>query len=220
MSNALSVGTIRVRARKRTQLDSRQDLRGDYFIAAVVVIVFTSIFVFWNRAVMHWFIIPVMVCGILTGVDVVRWLRGRLDLFDPKTIVACVAFYLFFISPLLHVAWDSFGAGYDLVLFGDWRPWLAVMGLLNAVALIVYRLVQNWSYAKTKPSVTRWEISPKKFYPAFAIALTCSIAAVITFLWQLGGITGLLYAYESNPDAFVGKVGYWFSRGPLPSYRS
>jgi hypothetical protein len=205
MSSALSVRTIHVGARKRTQLTSRPNLRGDYFIAAVAVIVLTSIFVFWNRAVIHWFIIPVMVCGIVTGVDVVRWLRGRLDLFDPKTIVACLAFYLFFVSPLLHVAWDSFGAGYDLILFGDWRPWLAAMGLLNAIALIVYRLAQNWSYAKTKSSVTRWEISPKKFYPAFAMALGFSVAAVITFLWQLGGIAGLLDAYESNPDAFVGK---------------
>jgi hypothetical protein len=205
MSSAISVRTIHVGARNRAKVDRRQDLRGDYSIAAVTVIVLTSVFVFWNRAVIHWFIIPVMVCGIVTGVDVVRWLRGRLDLFDPKTIIACVAFYLFFISPLLHVAWDSFGAGYDLILFGDWRPWLAAMALLNAAALIVYRIVQNWSYAKTKPSTTRWEISLKKFYPAFAIALTCSVAAVITFLWQLGGIAGLLDAYESNPDAFVGK---------------
>jgi len=45
----------------------------------------------------------------------------------------------------------------------------------------------------------------RKFYPAFAIALACSLAAVIAFLWQLGGITGLLDAYESNPDAFIGK---------------
>jgi hypothetical protein len=179
--------------------------RGDYVLAAVCVTVSALIFIFLNRAVAHWFLLPVMACGVLAGVDVIRWLRGRLDLFDPRTLIACLALYGFFVTPLLHIAWNSFGAGYDLVLFGDWRPWLAAMAALNAIALLVYRFTHNWAFSKAKPSTTRWEISPQKFYPVFAFALFCSIAAVATFLWELGGFTGLLDAYEYNPEAFVGK---------------
>jgi hypothetical protein len=205
MSSIAPARAFHLDPRKSYRVSLHHNLRGDYLIAASFVILFTLIFVLWNRVVLHWFIIPVMLCGVLTGVDVVRWLRGRLDLFDPRTVIACIAFYLFFISPLLHVAWDSFGAGYDLILFGDWRPWLAGMAVLNVLGLIAYRLVHNWAFRESKASLKRWEINRAKFYPAFAICLSCSIAAVIAFLWQLGGIEGLLDAYEYNPDAFVGK---------------
>ncbi len=205
MSSAISVRTTHIAARGRGSLAHQRSLRGDYVIALVAVIIVTLVFILWSRAVVHWFIVPVMLCGVLTGVDIVRWLRGRLDLFDPRTIIACLAFYGFFVTPLLHVSWDSFGAGYDLVLFGDWRPWLGAMAALNATALLVYRLCHNWAFGTTIPSLTLWEIDPRKFYPVFALALACSIAAVATFLWELGGITGLLDAYEYNPEAFVGK---------------
>jgi hypothetical protein len=205
LSSAAPIENLHTVSRKLERITSRRVLSGDYSIAGVSVIALTLTFTFWSPAARHWFIIPVMLCGVLTGVDVVRWLRGRLDLFDPRTIIGCLAFYGLFITPLLHVAWDSFGAGYDLVLFGDWRPWLAVMAALDAMALLAYRFAHNWVFDNTKPSTTRWEISRKKFYPAFAIALACSIAAVVTFLWQLGGIAGLIDAYEYNPDAFVGK---------------
>jgi hypothetical protein len=205
MSSVVPLRTIHLDARDVAPVTRRQDSRADYFIAAIVVFFSTLIFVLWNRAVLHWFIIPAMVCGVLVGVDVVRWLRGRLDFFDPRTIIGCLGVYLFFVSPLLHVAWDRFGAGYDLILFGDWRPWLAAMATLNAVALLAYRIAHNWAVGKTKPSVTRWEINYRRFYPVFALALACSIGAVATFLWQLGGINGLIDAYEYNPEAFVGK---------------
>jgi len=204
MSSAVSVETIRIGAADFGR-SAHRPLRGDYTVALLAVILLTTMFSFWSRAVIHWFVVPIMVCGVLTGVDVVRWLRGRFDLFDPRTIIACIGFYLFFISPLLHVAWDSFGAGYDLILFGDWRPWLAAMAILNALGLIAYRLVHNWAFRKAKPSKTCWEINRSRFYFVFAVSLACSIAAVVAFLWQLGGIEGLLDAYEYNPDAFVGK---------------
>jgi hypothetical protein len=183
----------------------RPPARGDFAIAALCVGVLTLLSLWWQGAVAHWFLIPVMTCGILSGVDVVRWLRGRLDLFDPKTIIACLAFYGFFVAPILHVAWDRFGAGFDLLLWGDWRPWLGMMASLNAIGLVAYRIAHNWSFAATKASRTRWEISDKRFYPVFAVALLTSAAGVTTYLWQMGGILGEVEAFEANQAAFVGK---------------
>lgn len=179
--------------------------RGDFAIAAVGVGVFALLSMWWKSSITHWFLFPVMACGILAGVDVVRWLRGRLDLFDPRTIIACLAFYGFFMAPILNVAWDRFGVGYDLLLFGDWRPWLGFMAALSAAGLLAYRIAQNWVFAATKPSATRWEINQKRFYPVFAVALVISAAGVITYLWQMGGILGEVEAYEVNQAAFAGK---------------
>jgi hypothetical protein len=178
---------------------------GDYVLAAICVSLSALFFMWMNRAVEHWFLLPVMACGILAGADVVRWLRGRLDLFDPKTIIACLALYGFFVAPILHVVWGRFGVGNEMNLAGDWRTWLGAMACLNAVGLVAYRLAHNWSFRIATPSKTRWQIRKERFYPVFGLAIAFATVGVTTFLWQLGGIPGLLDAYENNPEAFVGK---------------
>jgi hypothetical protein len=182
----------------------RRSPRGDYAITAVCVGVLTLLFMWRSQQIIHWFVLPVIASGILAGVDVVRWLRGRLDLFDPKTIVACLAFYGFFLAPLLHLLWNTFGVG-DLALFGDWRTWLGAMACLNALGLLAYRFAHNWAFRATKPPRSAWEINRRRFYPFFAVALACSTIGVAAFLWQLQGISGLIEAYEENQAAFVGK---------------
>jgi len=204
MSDTLSLST-----RTFNSVDFRRlahhRIRGDYAIAIVCVTVLSLMFIAINRSVFHWFILPAMACGILAGVDIVRWLRGRLELFDPRTIIAGLAFYGFFIAPILHVIWDRFGVGDEMVVFGDWRPWLGGMAALNALGLLAYRLAHNQAFRRSAPSGTSWRINRKKFYPVFALALALSITGVVTYLWQLGGISGVVDAYEKNQEAFVGK---------------
>lgn len=177
---------------------------GDYGITAACVGLICLLFTWRSNSATHWFLLPVAACGMLTGVDVVRWLRGQLGLFDPRTLVACLAFHGFFLAPLLHVFWDMFGVG-DLVLFGDARPWLGLMSCLNALGLLVYRLAQRWAFNLTKPSPTVWQINGHRAYPLFALALALSAVGLATFLWQLQGVSGLIEAYEENQAAFVGK---------------
>ena len=182
----------------------RRNLLGDYAITAAGVGLICLLFTWRSNAGVHWFLLPVAACGVLTGVDVVRWLRGRLDLFDPRTLIACLAFHGFFLAPLLHVFWDIFGVG-DLVLFGDTRPWLGLMSCLNALGLLVYRLAHKWSFSLTRPSSTLWQINRHRSYPVFALGLAVSAVGLATFLWQLQGVSGLIEAYEENQVAFVGK---------------
>jgi hypothetical protein len=178
--------------------------RWDYAIATIIVGVLALASIWWSESVAHWFLVPVMACGILSGVDVVRWLRGQVDLFDPRTVVACLAFYGLFVAPILHVIWDRFGAGYDLILFGDWRPWLGKIAALCALGLIGYRLAHDFTFAKTKASTTVWEFEAKKFYPVFTFFLVLSVLGVAAYLWQLGGISKEVEAFESDPAAFAG----------------
>ena len=100
------------------EIPKRENLRGDYAIAAGCVAIQTLGFIGWSDSILRWFVLPVMACGVLSAVDIVRWLRGRLDLFDPRTIIGCLAFYGLFVAPLLNVCWDTFGVG-DLVFWGD-----------------------------------------------------------------------------------------------------
>jgi hypothetical protein len=205
MHNSISTSIDGVRAFRPAKSSTRQRLRGDYAITAVCVLVLTFAAMWWNERVTHWFVLPLMLCGILAGVDVVRWLRGNLDLFDPRTVIACLAFYGLFVAPLLHVIWDSFGVGNDLILSGDWRPWLGAMAGLNVVGLVAYRAAHNSVFNRARESAMRWEIDSKRFYPVFAFVLVLSIAGMLAFLWQLGGVSGIVESLENNREAFVGK---------------
>lgn len=176
----------------------------DYLIAGCGTALTALVFCAVKPAERHWFIVPVAVCGIVAGVDVVRWLRGRLDLFDPRTLIASVALYGFFVAPLLNVYWDAFGVG-DLPFWGDWRPWLGAMACLNAMGLCAFRFAHNVLFAQTGPCLQRWEINQRRPYPFFAFGVLISVAGATAFLWQLNGVSGILRAFESNPDAFAGK---------------
>jgi hypothetical protein len=205
MPSSISFAATQVHTNRFEQLARHQPLRGDYATAAVGVSVLVLLSMAWGRAVFHWFLLPVSACGILAGVDVVRWLRGKLDVFDPRTVIGCLAFYGFFVAPILHAAWDIYGVGNEMLLWGDWRPWLGAMACLNALGLIAYRCAHNWIFNRTPLSAIRWQIDRKGFYPVFTVALALSVAGVATYLWELGGISGVVDAYENNQEAFVGK---------------
>jgi hypothetical protein len=144
-------------------------------------------------------------CGVLAGVDVVRWVRGRVDLFDPKAVIAFLSFYGFFITPILHVVWDRFGVNNDLPLSGDWRPWLGAMAALNAASLLMYRLAHNYAFNRATRSTFRWEIQAKRFHFFFSLALASSLAGVYAFFFRLNGIPGMLQSFEENLQAYTGK---------------
>jgi hypothetical protein len=179
--------------------------RSDFFIACAASALIALVFLALDEREIHWFLFPVIACGLLTGADVVAWLRGRADLFDPLTLVACVGYYGFFVAPLLNVYWDRFGLGYDFLIWDDPRTWLGAMAALTAVGLGCFRLAQSWAFRNSSGSKTRWEIQPKRFYPVFAVALALSIVGVISYISAFGGIFNLMKAFELDQEAFVGK---------------
>jgi hypothetical protein len=192
----------------RQQIKLRRERRlkrADYIVSSVCVAVCTLILMLFSHQLVHWFVLPLMLCGVVAGVDVVRWLRGRLDLFDPKGVIACVAFYGCFITPLLHVIWNRFGVNDDLPMSGDWRIWLGLMATLNAAGLLGYQFIHNLVFRYSRPSKFCWKINRNRFYFYFACALTSSAAAVFFFLWQMGGISGMVRSFEQNIEAYAGK---------------
>ena len=72
------------------------------FLASVVVIGFVVIYHELNQ----WFVLPVLGCGVLIGIDAINWMRGRYDALDPIGIVGLLGIHFFFLAALLQVAWD------------------------------------------------------------------------------------------------------------------
>jgi hypothetical protein len=203
--NAIALGAGSFRKGVSARNSRKADRAGDYALSFIIVCALALVFTMIWRPVIHWFLIPLIACGVLSGVDVIRWMRGRLDLFDPKAVVGLLAFYGCFITPVLHVAWERFGVNNDLLLGGDWRTWLGAMAALNAVSLLAYRVIHNYVFNWTSPSSASWKIDKRRFHFFFSLALACSIAGVYAFFSRLDGIPGMVKSFEENIQAYTGK---------------
>src|SRR5690349_8161791 len=78
------------------------DWRSLQISAAVCAAVMTA-FLASDPYLLHWFAIPVYLCGVVIGVDAIQWTTGRRTLLDPIGIVGVVGLHFFFLAPLLHV---------------------------------------------------------------------------------------------------------------------
>jgi len=143
----------------------------------------------------HWFIIPVTLCGIVIGTDAVDWLRGRLNLFDPVGVVGLFGLHLFFLAPLLHVAWDH--QLLYLPALEEWRPWLGHMALLNFVGLLFYRLSRNvFRPRTTKHNV--WLVNQKAISAVLLVAMGLTAALQILVYARFGGVAGYISTFEET----------------------
>lgn len=148
----------------------------------------------------HWFLIPVLLCGILIGCDAADWLRGRLSLYDPAGIIGVIGVHFFFLAPLLHVAWDSW-MGY-VEAPPDWRHWLGGMALVNAVGLLLYRGARERAGRRGRDTTaeTIWQLDKKRLLFAAGCGLALSGALQFWVYAAYGGVGGYV-------DAFTQSVG-------------
>jgi hypothetical protein len=152
----------------------------------------------------HWFVLPVLACGVLIGIDASDWARGRLDLFDPVGILGVVGFHLFFLAPLLQISW-----GYSLryvTPLGDWRPWLGGMAALNAVGILLYRVARR-IVGRRPPrprSAGAWTIDHRRMVRVLPPLLALSLVLQTFIYASYGGIAGYIAAFTASETAFVG----------------
>jgi hypothetical protein len=93
----------------------------------------------------------------------------------------------------------------DLLIGGDWRPWLGAMAALNAASLLVYRTFHNYVFNYTAKSTTSWKIEKRRFHFFFSLALAASVAGLYAFFSVLNGIPGMVKSFEENLQAYTGK---------------
>lgn len=162
-------------------------------LSIIICLLIVVGFVLSSDQFLHWYVIPVTLCGIVIGLDAIDWLTGRLDIFDPIGILGLLGFHFFFLAPLLHVAWNHW-MGY-VVPPPDWRPWLGYMALLNLVGLLFYRVGRHFGGHRhfTKLSGRKiWRLNKKHFGLTLGIMLSITATMQIIIFAQQGGIAGYI----------------------------
>jgi hypothetical protein len=190
----------------RLRVDPDSLFLASAFVGVVSLLAFASV-----PQASHWFLLPVMLCGLLTGLDAADWLRGKLDVYDPVGILGLFGVHFFFLAPLLHVAWDYWM--WDVIAPLDWRPWLGAMAALNVGGLLVYRVVRTWFWRKQAgvgPSGTVRVVEPSRMAPLLALALLGTALLQFWIYRQFGGVRGFVFAFEDMAGRFQG-MGWLFS---------
>ncbi|MGH7396024.1 MAG: hypothetical protein ACRELW_00640 [Candidatus Rokuibacteriota bacterium] len=180
-----------------------------WIIALVSSGLVVSVFLGVVDQLAHWFVVPVLACGVLVGRDAVDWARGRVDLFDPVGVIGLLGAHVFFLAPLLHVALDVWMPYVDPP--PDWRDWLGWMAVVNAAGLIVYGLTRDLGHrlASRRPPATGWLLDPGRCGPVFALALLVAAGAQAVTYRLHGGLLGYLQASVAGDRSFEG-MGWVF----------
>ncbi len=157
----------------------------------------------------HWFVVPVWMCGVLVVVDAVDWFRGRLNVFDPIGVLGLLGLHFFFVAPLVHVYSDYWMSSVSPP--ADWRDWLGGMAALNFMGLLVYRFTRNRSKTSgsaTPSATTLWLIDHKRCLAILPLALVLTGSLQIWVYYRMGGVLGYMTAYTDS-EAFQG-MGWVF----------
>jgi uncharacterized membrane protein len=182
----------------------RSDLRS-IALSMFLTVATALLFVACSEPCRHWFVIPIMMCGFLIGIDFVDWLRGRMDLFDPVGILGFLGFHMFLLAPLLDVSLD-FWMPY-ITPPSDWREWLGKMGTLNAGGLCVYAVVTRFWKAPRIPRLPKISVHRPAFALTTALFLT---AAVQTYVYiHFGGIGGYVDLFVAESDTGKSSFTGW-----------
>ena len=163
----------------------------DSFVISVYVCALTlAIFVALSDQFWHWFVIPVLMAGVLIGIDAVDWARGKIDLFDPIGLSGAFGWFFFFFAPLLTVA-----INYWLIYVdppAERRDWLGWMALLNLLGLMIYHGVRLIYFQRERSIHTFWKIDQKRFYVLGALGLAVTAFLQIYVYLSMGGIQGFI----------------------------
>ncbi len=150
---------------------------------------------------LHWFLIPLVACGGLVGVDVYRWATGEIDMFDPIGLVAVLGVHFFFLAPLLQILTDT-KLLYVTNQPGDYRPWLGLMSCINFAGLLCYRIALAIFAGKRRPARTLWTLKSSSFLPLLGAAILAAAVAEVYVLTRFNGIAGLVESFTSDPYKF------------------
>jgi hypothetical protein len=151
----------------------------------------------------HWFVVPVLICGVLIGTDAMGLVTGTRDIFDPIGIIGLLGLHFFFLAPLLHVYW-----GYwidDVKGPADWRVWLGLMAVLNAAGLLLYRWARTETRRRTRPAPVpqrRWGICRARFGVFLGFLLVVTLMLQLWIYSMYGGIAGYIDMASEGGEAF------------------
>ena len=165
--------------------------------------VFSAVMVFTGNDLLHLCVIPITICGIMIGYDLMRWAFGELDPFDPAAFASFIFFNGFYVAPLVQLSNNFF----PLLPPIDWPTWFGVWGLFQVAGLSVYGFSRAWFTRK----LTASRPAPREFLKGRFVVWTSLLSALSLAMYArvylvLGGISGALGAYQERAD--VGGTQY------------
>jgi len=175
-------------------------------LSFIVSISILFLFLIGSEECRHWFVVPVLACGMLIGLDAVDWVRGRMNLMDPVGIVGVLGYLNFFVAPLLHVSLNEWMAW--ITPPPDWREWLGKMGLVDLTGLCVYAFVCRYGGPeRARPQFPLWGI--RRPWPAVLAALVFTAALQAFVYAHFGGLSGYVSLFEKETDTGKSSFTGW-----------
>jgi hypothetical protein len=204
LRNPFAPGANQVATSARLVDPARDPL--NLFLAACISALIISAMVAVRNDMLDWYLFPVFVCGALIGPDMIGWLRGKIDMFDPLGILGAYGYFFFFLAPLLTVMWNYHTR--ELMEAPDWLGWIGWMSVLNAFGLVIY-VVGRGIFAGQKPQAV-WLVKPSSFLAVISFALPITLAFQIYVFAKFGGVLGFMTAFSTiETDTFAG-MGWQF----------
>jgi hypothetical protein len=175
----------------------------DHLLAAGICGVAAGVCLMSSSRFMHWFLVPVFVCGLLVTPYAVQWFRRKTDILDPVAVVGFYGFFFFFTAPLLHVLWDQWMP--YVTPPPDWRDWLGAMAAVNAAGLLLYRLTVRAALGRPAQKATGgWCLLERRVPLVFGTAAVLTAALQVWAFMRFGGLDGYVRAFESFDNSFAG----------------
>lgn len=175
------------------------------FVSCGVSLLIVCAFIAMRTEYAGWVLLPILLCGCLSGIDMVAYLRGKLDTFDPLGVLGTYAYYFFFLAPLLTLLTNYHTRLLPEIL--DWPDWIGWLSVINAFGLCLY-LASRRLFPVAKPR-TVWIVKRPSFFIAISIALPITFACQVLIFAQYGGIMGFMQTFSQEAQAFSG-MGYLF----------
>lgn len=157
----------------------------------------------------HWFLIPVVACGGLVGMDLFKWASGEIDLFDPVGLLAALGAHFFFLAPILQVFYDT-QLLYVTDQPADYRPWIGLMSCVNFIGLLCYKFTVSVFTRKRKPLAYSWRFEGSTLLPVLGAAIVVSLVAEAYVLYSFGGIGGLVNSFSEQQQYKFNDTGWLF----------
>lgn len=181
-----------------------------YSYSILISTIIVMYFLLTSNEMHHPFIIPIYLTGIIIGFDLIRWLRGKVKVFDPVGFIGVFGYHFFFIAPMLQIYWEK---EMSYVIQPDnWQTWVMGMGFINLIGIIIYKISLHYFDKKTKKTNTpkpTWKLNTNK------LLLIIVPTLIIMFLLQsyiyisFGGISGYVNNYVNREGGFEG-MGFLF----------
>jgi hypothetical protein len=154
-------------------------------------------------ACMHWFMVPVFLCGVLCGSDGLLLVSHKCrNFFQPVPLLGAFGVYYFFLAPIMHVATDYWFTSEPWApkeIPEDWRTWLGLMAIVNLAGLGIYKILYRpFTRLFSRRRLSGFQrMNPRSVRSLGAIVLGILFLLQVYVYFLFGGIAGFVEAFGS-----------------------